>query len=103
MWDFCSSSGNNNSMLECNNTQMKSKSLSNLARNLTRAQNALQPKFHDTNLYPINQSSGITYIIILATKTTPSLLLPKTVPCVLSEERIAILKQSKSNPHLLIN
>jgi len=61
--------------------------------------------FHDTNLSPVNQHRGTTCGIIWQGNPIGSVV--KTVAtknCALcAEERIAILKQSRSNLQLLIN
>jgi len=59
-------------------------------------------QFHVTNLSSVNQHGGITCSII--GKPISAVNTFATKKCALcAKERIAILKQSRSNPHLLIN
>jgi len=76
------------SKTECNNISMKSKSLSNLARNRICTTNTLQPdsmvQIHpqstNTEELPAESSSKATQSV------RPQLLLPKTAPCLPKRE-----------------
>ena len=93
-----------NLKLECKNTSMKSKNLSNLARNRIHTPNILRPNSHDTNLSPFSQQRGITCSIIWHDNPISAVKTFATKNCVMcAKERIAILKQSRSNPQLLVN
>jgi len=61
-------------------------------------------QFHDTNPSPVNQHEGITCSIIWQGNPISAVKPFATKNCVMcAKERIAVLKQSRSNPQLLIN
>jgi len=61
-------------------------------------------QFYDTNPSPVNQHGGITCSIIWQDNPISVVKTFATKNCdMCAKERIAILKQSRSNPHLLIN
>ena len=91
---------NTSSKLACNNTSVTSKSLSNLVKNL-----ADTTQFHDANPSSANQcGGGTTCSIIWQRNPLRAVKTFATKNCGLcAKEWIAILKQSRSNPQLLVN